>query len=175
MRDIHIIEIEDVTIASVPIISSGHSRREAERDAVDRMVAEVIGKEVYVLHHDDGAPYIPGGRHISITHCRDIAAIAISLDTPVGIDAEQWRPALRRVARKFLSDSEMEIFTTDDDLLRAWTVKEAVYKIAGGAALDFRHNIAIAPGFSTATSLGSTYRLHTFTIADATVTVARII
>lgn len=172
MTDIRIIEIEDITVALTSVVSGQGSRRDAEREAVKRLIASLLGTGVSVLHHDDGAPYIPGGPHISITHCRDIAAIAVSSVSPVGIDAEQWRPALRRVAAKFLSSSEIDLFTSDEDLLRAWTVKEAVYKVAGAAAFDFRHNIAITPHFASAIALGVTYSLRTFTIADATVTVA---
>ncbi len=172
MSGIRIIKIEDVTVAVADIDAGEGSRREAERAAVGRLVAEAIGTDVAVMHREDGAPYIFGGPHISISHSRDLAALAISPAHPVGIDAEQWRETLRRVAKKFLSDVEMELFTSDNELLRAWTIKEAVYKIAGGAALDFRHNIAITPDLATAHALGHDYRLHTFSIGAVTVTVA---
>ncbi len=172
MRDIRIIVIEDVTVAVADIDAVEGSRREAERAAVSRLVSEAIGTDVAVKHSEDGAPYIDGGPYISVTHSRDAAAIAFCPAHHVGIDAEQWRETLRRVAPKFLSDTEMELFTSDNDLLRAWTIKEAVYKIAGGPALDFRHNIAISPDFATARALGHDYRLHTLTLGSVTLTLA---
>lgn len=172
MTGISIIETEDVTVALTSIVKVCGSRRDNEREAVKRLTAALLGPGACVRHRDDGAPYISGGPHISITHSRDIAAIAVSSASLVGIDAEQLRPALRRVAPKFLSPSEIELFASDEDLLRAWTVKEAVYKVAGGAAFDFRNNIAISPDFASATASGLTCRLHSFAAGNATVTIA---
>lgn len=172
MDGLQVIVIEDVSIAIAPIVSVEGSRRQAERETVRGIMDVMFGPEVELLHHDSGAPYIEGAPHISITHCKDSAALAICREHPVGIDAEQWRTALRRIACKFLSDTEIKLFKSDIQLLKAWTIKEAVYKVAGGDALDFRHNIAISPDMTSATALGRTYRLHTFPAGEATVTLA---
>lgn len=169
-----IIHIGDVTVAVSPIDTAqpgAASRRAAERAAVASAVSRLLPPGTEIRHRDDGAPYIEGGPYVSVTHCRDFAAVAICEAHPVGIDAEVWRDALRRVAPRFLTEAEMQLTADNAALLRAWTVKEAVYKIAGAPAYDFR-NIAISPDFSRATVGAATYALTGFSSGDAAVTVA---
>ena len=41
-------------------------------------------------YDENGAPYLTDGRHLSITHTKDVAAIALS-EKPVGIDLEHYQ------------------------------------------------------------------------------------
>ena len=120
------------------------SRREAEREASLLLARRVAGPDAVIHHYSDGAPFIPGfSGHISLTHCRSLAAIAVSSSPHIGIDAEIWRPQLIRVAPKFLSPSELPYWSASPlRLLFAWTVKEAVYKAARTPGLPL-HSIAL--------------------------------
>lgn len=113
-------------------ISSDESltRRQREKEAVASLLASAA-PGVTVSHYDNGAPYVPDRPDvfISVSHSRTHAAIALS-SVPVGIDIEQPRAQLLRVAPRFLSETEMKIFNTPALLLRAWTATEAVYKAA---------------------------------------------
>ncbi|MDE6265897.1 MAG: 4'-phosphopantetheinyl transferase superfamily protein [Muribaculaceae bacterium] len=82
------------------------------------------------LRHDaDGAPFLAdSGLNISISHSRHEVAVGWSPTVRIGIDAESPRPALQRVAPRFLTPRERRHYTTLPHLLRAWTIKEAVYK-----------------------------------------------
>lgn len=108
----------------------GESRRDAERRTVTALLNTHYGREVAVEHDRFGAPSIAHcSDHISISHCRDMAVVAIAPE-PVGVDVETWRDQLLRVAPKFLTPAEQ--LTVGDDhelLLKAWTTKEAVYKL----------------------------------------------
>ncbi|MCX4330666.1 MAG: 4'-phosphopantetheinyl transferase superfamily protein [Muribaculaceae bacterium] len=101
------------------------------RAGVAGLIARTLGPDVRLLHDPDGAPMLSGSPlHISISHSRDFAAIALHPSLRIGIDIEQPRPEqLRRVTAKFLTEKELPLW--NDRLLAAWTCKEAVYKAAG--------------------------------------------
>lgn len=105
-------------------------RREKEisLSAVRQLFAD---NKALISHAPDGHPFVEGySGSLSISHSSSEIAVAYSRTRIVGIDVERWRPALLRVRKKFLSESEMLQWTGDTLLLRAWTIKEAVYKAA---------------------------------------------
>ena len=57
-------------------------------------------------YDEHGAPYLTDGRHLSITHTKDIAAIAIS-SVPVGIDLEHYQEKIKKIGPRFLHKKEM--------------------------------------------------------------------
>ena len=61
------------------------------------------------MHQYDGtgAPYLTDGRFISISHAKDIAAVAIS-STKVGIDLEYYQDKIKKIGVRFLHASERE-------------------------------------------------------------------
>ena len=80
----------------------------------------------------------------------------------VGVDIEQWREQLVRVAPRVLSESEMAVYGASSDLLlRAWTMKETLYKAALTPGLDFRRDIVLPPH---PTSTAATVAGRPFTI-----------
>lgn len=107
-------------------------RREAEREAVRRLVACHFGSDADYSHLPSGAPFVEGheGVCISVSHCLTHAAMAVG-PRPVGIDVEIFREQLRRVAPRFLYAAEAEVCRERPELLlRYWTAKEAVFKAA---------------------------------------------
>ncbi len=73
-----------------------------------------------------GAPCLRGsGRHISISHTRGLAVIAIS-KRPVGIDIENEGRDASKAIRKVADNSDAVI--CDGEALRMWTAKEAAFK-----------------------------------------------
>ncbi len=108
-------------------------KNERERRSVAQLVSDTCGPAAALEHRDTGAPYISGIEHpplISVSHCAEAAVVAVSAGRQIGVDIEQLRPQLQRVRHKYLSDSELELFSTPDLMLLAWTAKEAVYKAA---------------------------------------------
>lgn len=112
-------------------------KRRAEREAVLKLVHEAFGPDVGYTHDADGAPVVEGvDSYISVSHCSDRAVLAVRNEGPVGVDIERFRPQLRRIARKFLTDVESAAAPlTDEALLRLWTAKEAVFKAASDPSL----------------------------------------
>lgn len=121
------------------------SRRKAETEAVASLVREVFGPDAVVGHHSSGAPYIVGDETpVSVSHSRRTACLATGHDRPVGVDVEEAREQLRRVAHRILSPTELQTYGRSLNLLlRAWTMKEALYKAALIPGLDFRSEIML--------------------------------
>lgn len=123
-----------VTIFSTPIEApddaslSRRGARRREREAIEAL-AEVALNGASIEHYSDGAPYVEGhsGRYISVSHSGHLAVIALA-DIPVGVDVEEARPTLLRIAPRFLSSGELLEYRGLDRLLTAWTLKEAAYK-----------------------------------------------
>ena len=123
-------------ICDILLTAPGEKRR-AEREAVLKLVHEAFGPEVGYTHDADGAPVVEGvDSYISVSHCSYRAVLAVRNEGHVGVDIERFRPQLRRIARKFLTDAESAVTPlTDEALLRLWTAKEAVFKAASDPSL----------------------------------------
>lgn len=95
-----------------------------------------------------GKPYLVNlPYHISLSHSFEYAAVMIS-KAPVGIDIEQIKVKVERIAHKFMSDEELA-FITDEDKIKqlyvCWCAKEAVYKCYGQKEISFADNILLEP------------------------------
>ncbi len=159
--------IDDTLVAWMPVPTHDRgSRRMAERHAVAQLMRMLGHDPDKLTHTADGAPQMPGC-HISVSHSRRLAVVAISTTQPVGIDAEEQRPTLQRVRHKFVNADE-EAWITDTDLLQLWTVKEAVYKLAGVRGLAFT-DIVTACDWTLASALGRQYKLTFLPLGDTMV------
>lgn len=123
------------------IESDARPRRIRENLAVERLVRRAFGDDARKYNLPSGAPAVsvPGRLDpvLSISHSETYAVLVQSLDgSPVGVDIETFRPALRKVMPKFLNDDEAAVYGSDDGLLSAWTLKEAAYKAAGKPGLS---------------------------------------
>lgn len=128
-----------VYIESIPDVPKQH-RRDMERDVTRHMIERVFGNDACLCHNSTGAPYIDGREEcISISHSRKFCAIAVRTGGSVGVDVEEWRQQLKRVANKFLTPEERERYGhSEPALLKCWTAKEATFKTAG------RENLTIS-------------------------------
>ena len=100
-----------------------------------------------LIHKYDknGAPYLTDGRHLSISHTKDLAAIAIS-SQPVGIDLEHYQEKIIRIAPRFLHLKESLDLNMNKDihyLSQIWTAKEALYKVFRKKGIQFNTQLLI--------------------------------
>jgi phosphopantetheinyl transferase len=100
-----------------------------------------------LIHKYDknGAPYLTDGRHLSISHTKDVAAIAIS-SQPVGIDLEHYQEKIIRIAPRFLHLKESLDLNMNKDihyLSQIWTAKEALYKVFHKKGIQFNTQLLI--------------------------------
>ena len=96
-----------------------------------------------------GKPYLVNlPYHISLSHSFDYAAVMISKKHPVGIDIEQVKEKVERIANKFMRTEEMAFINPNhkiQQLYVCWCAKEAVYKCYGQKEVSFADNIILAP------------------------------
>ena len=98
-------------------------------------------------YNEDGAPYLTDGRYISITHTKDLAAIALS-SQPVGIDLENFQEKIIGIAPRFLHVEESLDHNKNIDihyLTQIWTAKEALYKVFRKPGLHFDTQLCVDP------------------------------
>ena len=100
-----------------------------------------------ICHTESGAPYIKGHEeiHISISHSSKHLAVATDASLPVGVDIETRRSVtLRRIAPRILTEEEMFCYYCNDEmLLRAWTLKECLIKVARLTLFDYRRDLRL--------------------------------
>ena len=115
-----------------------HIKRKREFVATRILRHNLFGFEH--IHYDPlGAPYIEKEGFISISHSKNKVAIALNKEYQIGIDLEPHRPNILKVAHKFLTKKEMEIFDCTDTLTvtQIWSAKETLYKLAGRKKILF--------------------------------------
>lgn len=140
------LRFDDIEVLLEPVAGVGGSRPARERATAAAMVRCVFGPEATIEHTAEGRPYLSGiPVEISISHSAATVALAWKHGgAGIGIDIEQQRPQLRRVAARVLSARELECYGCSDALLAtAWTLKEAAYKAAGITGVDFRAEIVL--------------------------------
>ncbi len=126
------------------INSIASPRRQREIVTSHLMTKEIFGEGVTIEHDASGAPIIVGIEgYISISHSATEIVIAYNRETPIGIDIENWRDQLIKIKSRFLSQKEMTIYSTPQLLLQAWTLKEALYKVAMSPGLSFADDIML--------------------------------
>ena len=130
-------------------------RRMRESEAVARALAELCGPQARKVNDSIGAPHLeidgkPQEISISVSHSRDYAAVAVSPFGLFGLDIEQMRGQLEKVAHRVLSPEEFDDYSRlEQGLLRAWTLKEALYKACrsyAGVEIDFAEQLHLPLG-----------------------------
>ena len=112
-----------------------------------RHLLRIEGYEDRDLYYNSyGKPLLKDGRHISITHSFDFAAIIISR-SEVGIDIEKNREKIVKIQHRFVNTEYDSL--SDEDLVKQltviWGAKESMYKTYPYGGLSFHDNIAINP------------------------------
>jgi phosphopantetheinyl transferase len=94
---------------------------------------------------EHGKPYLVNlPYHISLSHSFDYAAVMICKTHKVGIDIEQIKQKVERIANKFMRDEELAFIGGPqkiEQLYVCWCAKEAVYKCNGQKEVSFADNI----------------------------------
>lgn len=127
-------------------------RRQAEILLTHFMLRMIFGEDIRYSHDDNGAPQVNRDCYISISHCADEVVIAVDETCRIGVDVELWREQLPRVMPRVMSEPERAFYHSARHMLQAWTAKEAIYKAAGVAGLEFASEISLplSPDVSTA-------------------------
>jgi 4'-phosphopantetheinyl transferase len=97
-----------------------------------------------IQYNEIGRPILKQG-FISISHSRNVIAIAYNPNHAVGVDVEYHSPKLRKIQKKYISEADAAMFNLrrDSDLTIIWSIKEAIYKMEQIEGLSFKENIHV--------------------------------
>jgi phosphopantetheinyl transferase len=143
------LQLNDDEKAFVENISNG--KRHLHWLGTRVLLRKMLQTEDYIDCRVDehGKPYLVGlPYHISLSHSFNYAAVMISKTSPVGIDIEQIKQKVERIAHKFMRPEELmfiEELHKIQQLYVCWCVKESVYKCYGQREVSFMDNIRIHP------------------------------
>lgn len=117
--------------------------RRAERLAWRALLRE-LEPAAQVEYLPSGKPAIKNSKyqHLSVSHCRDFVAVALS-SKPCGIDIERCDRNFGCVKSRYMSDEEAMLSAHNDWSAVVWCAKEALYKMAGREGVDFKRDIII--------------------------------
>ncbi len=100
-----------------------------------------------IAKNEHGKPNLIGSSHrLSLSHSFPYVAVIVDQSNEVGIDLEQPKPKLIRIAHRVLSAMELE--DAGDDIAKHcvyWCAKEAMIKLYGKKDLTLAENLQILP------------------------------
>lgn len=94
------------------------------------------------LQSIEGVPQPIANKYISISHSKQLVAVAVS-SKPVGIDLQIITPKVQRVAHRVFSEVEIKNSTSLIELTVLWAVKEAFYKYIQVPGIDFKTEMSV--------------------------------
>jgi len=149
-----------------------------------RRYAPQIPATLEIAYSNLGRPFVPveyEAPRFSISHTRDLVALAFAADAQIGVDLEFMQPPvdLLDLAERILSEEDFRTFQTFPPVDRqlaffhAWTRKEAYLKARGEGIGTGLQDVSVS--FTKETTSGLTdrrdassasWRLHTLPVPD---------
>ena len=124
-------------------------KRRLEYLGVRVALKNLMGLEKQISYDSAGKPKLPDDSfRISISHSGRWVAVMIHPDRKIGIDIEIPTAKITNIYQRFLNETEQKELSDGknlNQLLLAWSGKEALYKIIGIEAVDFANQLHIYP------------------------------
>lgn len=125
-------------------------KRRAERLAWRALLRKYADKEVDICYNHLGAPDLMEPveigksqyNHISVSHCRDKVAVALS-SSACGIDIEMLERDFNHLIERYMTAKEQQLDNHNHLAATVWAAKEALYKIARREGVDFKRDVEI--------------------------------
>jgi 4'-phosphopantetheinyl transferase len=143
-------ELESLSVEECPseIISLQKKLEWMAGRVLIKTLVEQFGLDYHGLRKDEfGKPFLnKHSHHISLSHSFPYVAAQIDFHQPVGIDLEQPKEKLLKVAPRVMADYELA--DAGQDILKHcvyWCAKEALYKVYGKRGLIFSNHLNIEP------------------------------
>ena len=117
-----------------------------EQFLATRKVLALINSDYEITYNNYGKPLLNSKYNISISHSHEIAAIAISDNSKIGLDVQLNDNKIFNIQDKFLNPSEKLNIVESPSLkilTMIWTSKESIYKAVGLKGISFFDNIKI--------------------------------
>jgi phosphopantetheinyl transferase len=117
-----------------------------EQFLATRKVLALENSDYKITYNNNGKPSLNSKYNISISHSHEIAAVAISDNSKIGLDVQLKKSKIVNIQNKFLNKYEKSNIGDDptvDILTMVWTSKESIYKAVGLKGISFSKNIKI--------------------------------
>ena len=117
-----------------------------EQFLATRKLLALENSDYKITYDINGKPLLNSIYNISISHSHEIAAVAISDNSNIGIDVQLKENKIFNIQNKFLNKSEKSNIGDDptvDILTMVWASKESIYKALGLKGISFSKNIKI--------------------------------
>mgnify|MGYP006171409249 CR=1 FL=1 len=139
--------LEKIIALGEGIITSNYTseKRKKEHLASQLLVNEICPTKT-IIYNEFGAPELNNGKHISISHSKELVAVILS-DKKTGLDIEQISEKSLRIASKFVSARNL-IKLNKEKATLIWCLKEAIYKWHQKGKVDFIKDIIIPEFFA---------------------------
>ena len=122
--------------------SSNFKTEKRKKDfLVSRLLLNELDPNQQISYNSNGAPEISNGKHISISHSKNLVAIIIS-DKKIGLDIEYISEKPLKLSSKFITGNSHKDLTKEKATL-IWCCKEAVFKWHQKGGVDFIKDIII--------------------------------
>ena len=109
----------------------------------------LLGVEKIIQYDTERKPSLSDNSfQLSVSHSGSWIAVMVHPIRAVGIDIEVPTPKIQNIYKRFLNETEQAAFSNGDNLnqlLLAWSGKEALYKIIGKEAVDFANQLHLFP------------------------------
>jgi len=122
------------------------SEKRKKEHLVSRLLVTEICPTDTIIYNEFGAPELDNGKHISISHSKELVAVIIS-DKKTGLDIEGISEKSLRLASKFVSEKNLVKLNKEKATL-IWCIKEAIYKWHQQGGVDFIKDIVIPEFFA---------------------------
>ena len=127
-------------------ISNYTSKKRKKEHLASRLLVNEIYPTKTIIYNEFGAPELNNGKHISISHSKELVAVILS-DKKTGLDIEQISEKSFRLASKFVSEKNL-IKLNEEKATLIWCLKEAIYKWHQKGGIDFIKDIIIPEFFA---------------------------
>lgn len=134
--------LEELMQQSVDISTPNFNNEKRKKEyLVSRLLLKDIAPKTKITYNEYGAPKLENGKHISISHSKNLVAIIFSKQK-VGLDIEKISKKPLRLSSKFISkDVHQNLIKEKATLI--WCVKEAIFKWHQKGNVDFKKDIKI--------------------------------
>ena len=112
-----------------------HEGRQKEFYSIRALLAVMTGDDSLIIGHEPSGRPTLHGFHISISHTKGFAALAISRQEGVAVDIERRSAKVDNIASRFIRPDEDA--DTNDRRLIIWSAKETLYKLHSEDDLQF--------------------------------------
>lgn len=105
-----------------------------------RWLLKQVEPDTYIRYNKRGKPYLNIEKEISISHSKNMVALAITSNHLCGIDVQEINDKAVRLRERFLNDEEKQLALPEDELKNSllWAAKETLFKLMDCENVPFK-------------------------------------